>query len=164
MTEKLISNIALKIVDKIDQDKLFSKKGVAVVGSGILLFLGVDYVLMLIRTSGEKDVKRFAHENRMTEKRLDHENRMTEQEADHKNKMDEIQAKKGTKANTEEKLKNNDAGCDLEEYTPAEWEDFNDAVYKHEGGHTEMLFGNFIKKGGIHLIGGARKAQVRRLS
>lgn len=141
-----------------DIGKLFSKKGAAVLGTGLLLLLGVDYVLMLIRTSGEKDVKRLEHENRMTEKRLDHENRMTEQEADHKNRMDEIQAKKGTVPNTEKKLKNNDAGCDLEEYTPAQWENFDDAVYKHEGGHSEMLFGNFIKKGGIHLIGGPKSS------
>lgn len=158
MTEKIIANIASKIFDKIDIDKLCNKKGAAVLGSGILLCFGVDYVLMRIRTSGEKDVKRFEHENKMTEQEAAHKNRMAEQEAAHKNKMDEIQAKKGTKANTEEKLKNNDAGCDLEEYTPAEWEDFNDAVYKHEGRHTEMLFGNFIKKGGIHLIGGPKSS------
>lgn len=158
MTEKIIANIASKIFDKIDIDKLCSKKGAAVLGSSILLCFGVDYVLMRIRTSGEKDVKRFEHENKMTEQEAAHKNRMAEQEAAHKNKMDEIQAKKGTKANTEEKLKNNDAGCDLEEYTPAEWEDFNDAVYKHEGRHTEMLFGNFIKKGGIHLIGGPKSS------
>ena len=158
MTEKIMSNIASKIVEKIDIDKLCNKKVAAVLGSGILLCFGVDYVLMRIRTSGEKDVKRFEHENKMTEQEAAHKNRMAEQEAAHKNKMDEIQAKKGTKANTEEKLKNNDAGCDLEEYTPAEWEDFNDAVYKHEGRHTEMLFGNFIKKGGIHLIGGPKSS------
>ena len=104
MTEKLITDIAPVVVDKMDKDKLFSKKGAAVIGTGLLLLLGVDYVLMLIRTSGEKDVKRLEHENRMTEKRLDHENRMTEQEADHKNRMDEIQAKKGTVPNTEKKL------------------------------------------------------------
>lgn len=158
MTEKLITDIAPVVVDKMDKDKLFSKKGAAVIGTGLLLLLGVDYVLMLIRTSGEKDVKRLEHENRMTEKRLDHKNRMTEQEADHKNRMDEIQAKKGTEPNTEKKFKNNDAGCDLEEYTPAQWENFDDAVYKHEGGHSEMLFGNFIKKGGIHLIGGPKSS------
>lgn len=158
MTEKLITDIAPVVVGKIDPDKWFSKKGAVVIGTGILLLLGVDYVLMLIRTSGEKDVKRFEHKNRMTEKRFDHENRMTEQEADHKNRMDEIQAKKGTEPNTEKKLKNNDAGCDLEEYTPAQWENFDDAVYKHEGGHSEMLFGNFIKKGGIHLIGGPKSS------
>lgn len=105
MTEKLITDIAPVVVDKMDKDKLFSKKGAAVIGTGLLLLLGVDYVLMLIRTSGEKDVKRLEHENRMTEKRLDHENRMTEQEADHKNRMDEIQAKKGTEPNTEKKFR-----------------------------------------------------------
>ena len=118
MTEKLITDIAPVVVDKMDIGKLFSKKGAAVIGTCLLLLLGVDYVLMLIRTSGEKDVKR-----------LEHENRMTEQEADHKNRMDEIQAKKGTVPNTEKKLKNNDAGCDLEE-----------------------------KKGGIHLIGGPKSS------
>lgn len=65
---------------------------------------------------------------------------------------------KRNRAKYREKLKNNDAGCDLEEYTPAQWENFDDAVYKHEGGHSEMLFGNFIKKGGIHLIGGPKSS------
>lgn len=94
MTEKLITDIAPVVVDKMDIGKLFSKKGAAVIGTCLLLLLGVDYVLMLIRTSGEKDVKR-----------LEHENRMTEQEADHKNRMDEIQAKKGTVPNTEKNLR-----------------------------------------------------------
>lgn len=113
--------------------------------------------------------------------------RMPQEERRHKHKMVEIQAKddgkiklekargkikiKVDKAKNKEKVKaakkilklkqkykNNDAGCDLEEYTPAEWEDFDDAVYKHEGGHTEMLFGNFINKGGIHLIGGPKSS------
>ena len=57
-----------------------------------------------------------------------------------------------------QKYKSNDAGCDLEEYTPSQWENFDDAVYNHKGGHTEMLFGNFIKKGGIHLIGGPKSS------
>lgn len=150
MTEKIIANIASKIFDKIDIDKLCSKKGAAVLGSGILLCFGVDYVLMRIRTSGEKDVKRFEHENKMTEIKFAHNNR-----------MEEIQAKNRTKANTESEcaeLKNNDAGCDVEKYTPSQWENFDDAVYKHEGGHSEMLFGNFIKKGGIHLIGGPKSS------
>ncbi len=150
MTEKIIANIALKIFDKIDIDKLCSKKGAAVLGSGILLCFGVDYVLMRIRTSGEKDVKRFEHENKITEIKFAHNNR-----------MEEIQAKNRTKANTESEcaeLKNNDAGCDVEKYTPSQWENFDDAVYKHEGGHSEMLFGNFIKKGGIHLIGGPKSS------
>lgn len=150
MTEKIIANIASKIFDKIDIDKLCSKKGAAVLGSGILLCFGVDYVLMRIHTSGEKDVKRFEHENKMTEIKFAHNNR-----------MEEIQAKNRTKANTESEcaeLKNNDAGCDVEKYTPSQWENFDDAVYKHEGGHSEMLFGNFIKKGGIHLIGGPKSS------
>lgn len=150
MTEKIIANIASKIFDKIDIDKWCSKKGAAVLGSGILLCFGVDYVLMRIRTSGEKDVKRFEHENKMTEMKFAHNNR-----------MEEIQAKNRTKANTESEcaeLKNNDAGCDVEKYTPSQWENFDDAVYKHEGGHSEMLFGNFIKKGGIHLIGGPKSS------
>lgn len=101
----------------------------------------------------------------------------------HKYKMEEIQAKTdgkikviNAKANADisvdnaktenkarllklkQKYKSNDAGCDLEKYTPSQWENFDDAVYNHKGGHTEMLFGNFIKKGGIHLIGGPKSS------
>lgn len=154
MTEKIITNAIPKIVDKISIDKLCSKKGAAIIGSGLLLFLGVDYVLMLIRASGDKDVKRFEHENKMVEK-----------EFDHKNRMEEIKAQSEAKVNTEkeilelkQKYKNNNAGCNKEEHMPSQWEKFDDMLYNHKEEQTDMLFGQFIKKGGIHLIGGPKSS------
>lgn len=106
----------------------------------------------------------------------------------HKHKMEEIQAKKDSKidiinakaeadikvdeaksenkARTEEQLlklkqkyKNNDTECSQDESdAPSQWEDFDDMLYKHNGEQYGMLFGKFIKKGGIHLIGGPKSS------
>ena len=114
--------------------------------------------------------------------------RISRDEDRHKHKMEETQAKKDckidiinakaeadikvdeakseNKVRTAEKLlklkqkyKNGDTKCSQGEYaSSSQWEDFDDMLYNHKEEPSDMLFGKFIKKGGIHLIGGPKSS------
>lgn len=163
----------IKIMSDIVPNMSLNKKTVAMFGiPGILLYIGAEGLSVYFNTKGKIAEKRADHNNKMTEKDADHKNKISEMKSRTDCNINEINAQADAiirvdNAKTENKIKilklrkpsgKNDSECATEEYTPSQWENFDDALYKHEGGHTEMLFGNFIKKGGIHLIGGPKSS------